>query len=269
MTRAGLYTFILVCLAFISAPAQADISALYETKATDEFERKLDFSMTVEVNADGDARLHVTGTSAYFLILNGEAYRIYRGIDGPFAEKLEDLEAAIANAGEAGGISLDLLGSFDFREVEETGEAVVGQWSGVGYASIEPKYEWDEELYGPEEEVEDTGPRTPELILSDSAELRPIGAAFGTLLKSEFGTLRAMSLIELFGGFGLYDEKVRELISQSTPIKLGSLELAEVSDVTIDPARFELPERVLTCAEIEAQTKPFDWAPAFDSQPQG
>ena len=54
-------------------PVSADISAIYEAQSDDEFEQALDFAMTIEVNDAGDARLHITGRTGYFLIRDGEA----------------------------------------------------------------------------------------------------------------------------------------------------------------------------------------------------
>lgn len=237
----------------VAMPANADVSALYEVGSDDEFERTLDFAMTIEVNAVGDARLHITGKSDYFLIRDGEVYSISRGIDGTYAEKLDDLEAVISNAGQAGGISLELLGQLPAIELVPRGTVKVGQWKGNGYAQR-----------GFDDEV-----GRPELVLSDEDSLRPIGTAFARFSQGRFGTLRALTLVNLFGVIGLYDPKVRELLSNGTPIRLNGLELSQVSSEDIDPTRFELPERVLTQDEIRQQNQPFDWAPAFDRQPKG
>lgn len=237
----------------IAMPASADVSALYEVQSDDEFERTLDLAMTIEVNASGDARLHITGKSDYFLIRNGEVYTVSRGIDGPYAEKLDDLEAVIANVGQAGGISLELLDQFPKIDLVDKGMVKVGKWKGQGYA----QREYDDEV------------GRPELVLSDDVGLDSIGKAFARLANGRFGTLRALTLTSLFGGFGFYDAKVRDLLNTGTPIRINALELSEVSSDAIDPARFELPERVLTQEEIRQQSQPFDWAPAFDRQPQG
>lgn len=243
-------------LAFISGviavPASADMSALYEVQSEDEFEQKLDMAMTIEINEAGDARLHISGKSDYFLIRDGEVYAISRGIDGPYAKKLNDLEAVIADAGQAGGISLDLVDQFTKIDLVEKGAVNVGKWKGRGYAER-----------GSNRKV---GP--VDLIISDDEYLSPIGSAFARLVKGRFGTLRALSLTNLFG-FGVYDPKVRELLASGTPLRLKGLELSEVSDAIVDPERFELPARVLSPDEIRRQHEPFEWAPTFDRQPRG
>lgn len=236
----------------LTVPASADTSALYEVQTEDEFEQKLDMAMTIEVNEAGDARLHISGKSDYFLIRGGEVYAVSRGIDGPYAEKLDDLEAVIANAGQAGGLSLELADQFPKVDLVEKGTVKVGQWKGRGYAER-----------GYDRKV---GPA--DLIISDDEYLRPIGKAFARLMQGRFGTLRALSLTSLFG-FGVFDPKVRELMASGTPIRLKALVLSEVSDATVDPERFELPSRVLNPEEIRRQNEPFEWAPAFDRQPKG
>lgn len=245
-----------VVLGVTAMPASADMSALYEFRADGEYEgsfdRALDFAMTIEVSDAGDARLHLTGRTGYFLIRDGEVYTVSRGIDGPYAERLDDLEAAIANAGQAGGISLELLDELPKIELVKKGTVNVAQWRGIGYA----RREYDE-----------IG-RT-ELVLTDDKRLEPIGRAFARLTEGRFGTLRALSLTNLFGGFGFYDPAVRDLLKTGTPIRINMLDLAKVSTEKIDPARFELPERVLTRDEIRMQNKPFDWSPAFNRQPAG
>ncbi|MEZ5692667.1 MAG: hypothetical protein R3D99_02210 [Altererythrobacter sp.] len=111
----------------IAMPARADVSALYEVAQSDEefddFEQAIDFAMTIEVNDAGNARIHLTGRSSYFLIRDDEVYSVRRGIDGPYAEKLDDLEAVIENAGETGGISLELLDQFPKIELVRKGKA--------------------------------------------------------------------------------------------------------------------------------------------------
>lgn len=237
----------------IAMPVSADISAIYEVQSDDEFDQTLDFAMTIEVNDVGDARLHLTGRSGYFLIRNGEAYQVSRGIDGPYAEKLDDLEAVIANAGQAGGISLELLEHLPKIELVDKGDVAVREWQGRGYAQL------DDEM----------GSGWPELVISEDKSLRLIGGAFSRLTSGRFGAMRMLTLSNLFGGFGFYDSQVRELIASGTPIRINMLELTKVSTDAVDPARFELPERVLTRDEIVAQHKPFEWAPAFDRQPTG
>ena len=233
-------------------PAHADISALYEVQSEDDFEQAIDFAMTIEVSESGDARLHITGRTGYFLIRKGEAYKISRGVDGPYAEKLDDLDAVIANAGQAGGISLELLDQLPPIELVDSGKIKVGSWEGSGFARRE---------YG------ELG--RPELVISQDASLKPIGEAFARLLDGRFGALRSLSLTNLFGGFGFYDPEVQKLLEAGTPIRLNSLDLTSLSQEDIEPARFELPARVLTREEISAQNTPFEWAPAFDRQPTG
>ena len=233
-------------------PAHADIAALYGVQSEDDFEQAMDFAMTIEVNGNGNARLHITGRTSYFLIRNGEVYKVSKGIDGPYAEKLSDLEAVIANAGQAGGISLELVDQFPSVELVDSGKTKVGSWEGSAFAQRE---------YG------ELG--RPELVISEDATLKPIGEAFAQFIDGRFGALRSLLLINLFGSFGLYDPEVLKLISSGTPIRLNSLELASLSQEEIDPARFELPARVLTREEITAMNKPFDWAPAFRRQPAG
>lgn len=168
-------------------------------------------------------------------------YRVSRGIDGPYAEKLEDLEAAIANAGQAGGISLELLDQLPRIELMDSGKVRVGSWEGRGFAQCE---------YG------ELG--RPELVISEDNTLKPVGEAFARFLDGRFGALRSLSLVNLFGSFGFYDPEVLKLLRSGTPIRLNSLELANLSQEEIDPARFELPARVLTREEITEQNKPFD-----------
>lgn len=244
--------FILALVTGVTAmPANADISVLYEVQSEDEFEQQIDMAMTIEVNDAGDARLHISGKSDYFLIRDGDVYSVSRGIDGPYAERLNDLETVIADAGQAGGISLDLLDQFPEVDLAEKGAVNVGQWKGRGYA---------------ERRYDEVGP--VQLIISNDEHLEPVGDAFARLLEGRFGTLRALTLSNLFG-FGLYDAKVRELLASGTPLQIGVLELSEVSNAIIDPERFELPARVLSPDEIRRQNEPFDWAPAFVRQPRG
>lgn len=237
----------------IAMPVSADISAIYEVQSDDEFEQALDFAMTIEVNDAGDARLHITGRTGYFLIRDGEAYKVSRGIDGPYAEKLDDLEAVIVHAGHAGGISLELLENFPRIELVDKGTVEVGQWQGRGYGQAEGEM----------------GSGWPQLVISQEESLRPIGGAFSRLSSGRFGAMRMLTLSNLFGGFGFYDPEVREVIAGGTPIRINMLELSAVSTDAVDPARFELPDRVLTREEISARDKPFEWAPAFDRQPTG
>lgn len=234
-------------------PASADISAIYEVQSDHEFAQTVDFAMTIEVNDNGDARLHLTGRSGYFLIRDGEAYQVSRGIDGPYAEKLDDLEAVIVNAGQAGGISLELLKQLPKIELADKGIVQVGEWQGRGYA----------------QDGDEMGSGWPELVISQDESLRLIGGAFSLLSSGRFGAMRMLTLNNLFGGFGFYDPKVRELIATGTPIRINMLELSETSTNEIDHTRFELPERVLTREEISIQHNPFQWAPAFDRQPTG
>lgn len=238
-------------------PARADVSALYEVAQSDEefddFEQAIDFAMTIEVNDAGNARIHLTGRSSYFLIRDDEVYSVRRGIDGPYAEKLDDLEAVIENAGETGGISLELLDQFPKIELVRKGKVRVGQWTGTGYAQRDF----------------DGAVGRPELVLSKDETLPEIGKAFARLADGRFGSIRTLSLVNLFGGFGLYDPEIRKLLQDGTPVRINMLELAEISNRPIDPARLELPARVLTREEIEQQNKPFEWAPAFDRQPKG
>lgn len=234
-------------------PAQADTSVLYEVQSDDDFEQAIDYAMTIEVNDAGDARLHLTGRTGYFLIRDGEVYSIERGIDGPYAERLDDLEAVIANAGQSGGISLEVLDQLPPLELVEKGKVKVGRYEGRGYA----QRDYDGEV------------GWPQLVVSQDESLHPVGKAFARLLEGRFGALRALSLTNLFGGLGLYDAGVRKLVAGGTPVRLNLLELTEVSSDPIDPTRFELPARVLTREEISRQAAPFDWSPAFDRQPKG
>lgn len=241
-----------ILLGVTAMPAQADISALYVTQMDEERGPVVDFGMTVEVNEAGDARVHVVGRSGYFLIRGGEVYSISRGIDGPYAERLDDLEAVIDNAAQAGGISLDLLEELPEFQPLKTGVVKVGKWKGQGYA----KREFDGEV------------GHTELVLSDDESLRPIGNTIARLIDGRFGMLRAITLTNLFGVLGLYDPEVRKLFGEGTPIRVNMLELSEVSLAPIDPARFELPARVLSRDDISAINRPFKWAPAFDRQPE-
>lgn len=234
-------------------PASADISAIYEVRSDDELERAIDFAMTIEVSDKGDARLHITGRTGYFLIRNDEVYAVHRGIEGPFAEKLDHLEAVIANAGQAGGISLELLDKLPKLDLVKSRTVNVGKWKGQGYAQRDP----------------DGEPGRMELVITEESSLRPVGKAFARLIEGRFGALRALTLTHLFGGFGFYDPKVREAFNAGTPIRINMLELSDISSDAIDPKRFELPERVLTEDEIRLQNKPFDWPPFFDRQPKG
>ncbi|MXP47654.1 hypothetical protein GRI43_09705 [Altererythrobacter luteolus] len=247
----------IICAATLGAtsvPASADISALYEVESyEDEIDRAVDFAMTIEVSDEGHARLHLSGRSSYFLIREGAVYAVARGIDGPYAERLDDLEAVIENAGQAGGISLEILAQLPEIELVKSGTVKVGTWKGQGYA----QRDYDDEI------------GRPELVVTEDGSLRPIGKAFAQLMEGRFGALRSLSLTGLFGGLGLYDQGVRDLLKGGTPIRIRHLELSEVSSQDIDPARFELPPRVLTRDEIRSQNEPFEWAPAFGRQPEG
>ena len=65
------------------------------------------------------------------------------------------------------------------------------------------------------------------------------------------------------------DDAIRSLASGGVPIRLKALVLSDLSNATVDPERFELPDRVLNREEIRRQNEPFEWAPAFDRQPKG
>ena len=237
-----------------AVPASADISALYEAGTyEDEIDRAVDFAITIEVSDEGHARLHLSGRSSYFLIRHGEIYTVTRGIDGPYAEKLDDLEAVIANAGQAGGISLEILDQLPKIDLVRSGTVKVGKWKGQGYA----RRDYDDEI------------GRAELVLTGDESLRPVGTTLAKLAQGRFGALRTLSLTGLFGGLGFYDQGVRELLKEGAPIRISHLELSEVSSEDIDPARFELPPRVLTRDEIRLQNEPFEWAPAFGRQPKG
>ena len=149
-----------------AGPASADISALYEAGTyEDEIDRAVDFAITIEVSDEGHARLHLSGRSSYFLIRHGEIYTVTRGIDGPYAEKLDDLEAVIANAGQAGGISLEILDQLPKIDLVRSGTVKVGKWKGQGYA----RRDYDDEI------------GRAELVLTGDESLRPIGTTLAKL----------------------------------------------------------------------------------------
>ncbi len=229
-----------------AAPAQADMSALY--KIPSDFENPTNFRMTVEVNDTGDARIHITGREIYLLVRDGSVHVVSRGIDGPYAERFADLDAALKARGEIAGISFQLFEDMGSNEITEVGERTIGEWKGQSY------------------QVEGYSLRSgdgPDLVISPDEKLAPIGAAIRQSFGSRYGIARTVSLAEVPLSIMLYGAEVAELFSTGTPTKLGLLELSTVSNDPIDPSRFELPERVLSQKEVEEYLRPFEPAPAF------
>lgn len=240
--------------ALTSQPAYADISALYSA-GTDDI--GLSYRMTVEVADSGAARLHVTGRTVYFLIVDGDVYTVERGVDGVFATRLSDLNWVVTENESVGGIRSDLI-----DELQETGLKNIGNRSvlgrdGIGFA--EPRYHDDD----------DDELLRPDLVISQDKELKPIGAAIAQALDGRYGVGRTMSLVGIIGSLALYVDETAALLKSGTPIKLGSLLLTKVSNEDIDNSRFELPERIITLEQLREMYRPFKWSPQFDWQPKG
>ncbi len=229
-----------------ASPALADISALYEFPSDNEYPS--DFRMTVEVNDSGDARIHVMGRGSYLLVKDGSVHVITRGIDGLYAETFADLDAALKSRGELGGISFEFFEEMGGSEITEVGKHTVGIWSGQGYKV---------------ENYSLGSGEGPDLAISPDERLAPIGKAIRQSFGSRYGIARTISLAAVPLSIKLFDTNVAEIFATGTPIKLGLLELATVSEEPIDQSRFELPKRVLSKEEIAKYLQPFEQAPAF------
>ncbi len=255
MTLRASVTGLITSFAILAAtPAQADISALYEIETLDEGETDFNFGMTVEVNDAGYGRIHVTGRSSYLLVREEEVFVIYRGIDGPYAERLSDLDSVLKANGEAAGISFELFEDVNDTEVENFGETTVGKWKGSGFSIDRFGYETE---------------KRPDLVMSRDPSLATLAPVFRTAFAGKYGIAKTISLAGAPLALYLMAPEVKAVFDKGTPIKFGMLELTTISDGPIDPGRFALPDRVLSREEIANYLKPFEWAPAFDRQPKG
>lgn len=240
--------------AIISKPAHADISAFYSA-GTDEL--GVNYRMSVEVSDDGSARIHVTGRSAYFLIIGNEVYLIDRGIDETYATRLSDLNKVVSENGTVAGLSPSVIDDAQQEGLEYLGNRTVLGRVGIGYA--EPKH------------YDDDGERSrhADLVISQDEGLKPIGKAIAQSIDGRYGAGRTMTLVGMIGPLMFYADETEALLKSGTPLKLGSLLLSKVAKGDIEDSRFELPKRVLTLEELREIYRPFEWPTEFEWQPKG
>jgi hypothetical protein len=230
---------ILLC-AFLSTLAQADTRAVYEQDADP---GKLVF----EIADNGDFRAGAPDGRQYRLVLGGEAYQVAE-LDGkPVAARLADIEAALrANANGVGrGImrSLSALAASTPQRLVHKGPIEINGWHGEVYNIRGAEWEFDRDgaIRDPE--------GAPYYVVSRDPALRQVGPA---LMAFTAGDLA-------FGRHLLAENAVRvlldtlgQLAARGTLIDSSEngLQLVQLEQVRIDPARLALPGPPLSPAAL-------------------
>ncbi len=187
-----------------AAPPPTDLTAIYVNDRGRE-------TMRIEVAADGDLRIS-DSVDRYWLWHDGQAYLVVSGPGGPIVERVADIAAARAEAGQPGPAARTLPGI----EMVESGRTVVNGRTGTIYAARGVK-------------VTD---QVTQPVLSDDPALAPIARAFarqGELMRIMPGP-EGDSGIDMSGFF-----------AKGALLRLGDATLQSVDPAPIPAARFAVP----------------------------
>jgi len=206
-------------LAFFAAaapPALADTTAVYGSP-------RPGFSMTVEINDNGDLRGEIAGQPHYFIKRAGELFLIEKTEAGRRVTRFTDLKTAMLEqmpkllprmpSGAADGLPrMDLV---------PRGEVVVNGRRGKAYFDTSG----EGELY-PE----------PVVVISDDPALAELGKALAA--QYAFSTLL---IGEWLGQVPAFISQTQRILESGAPLRFANMELKSVSAAPIDPDRFTLP----------------------------
>lgn len=232
---------ILLC-AFVSTLAHADTRAVYEQDAAPG-------RIVFEIADNGDFRAGAPNAAQYRMVLAGEGYQVAE-LDGkPVVARLRDIEAALqANANRVGsGImrSLSALVAATPQRLVHNGPIEINGWHGEVY-NIRGA-EWEFDRYGAVRDPEGA----PYYVLSRDPALRQVGPALTAFTAGELA----------FGRHLLAENAVRRLLDTLAELDArgalidsseNGLQLVQVEQVRVDPARLALPGQPLSLAALSA-----------------
>jgi hypothetical protein len=204
----------------LAGPAFADTAAVYEVPAAN-------FTMTIEIAANGDVRADIAGKpGVYVLTRGGQGYFVIQTSKGVLVDRVEDEGAAVKTVAEK------RLNPSVWAMARDAAPALaqMGNLLTKGDDIIIQGRKGSPYYF--------SGPRHPEtrpvIVISSDSELAPIGVAMA----------RQMAIadsIQFFGAHNPFNIQIQTIMSGGAPIEFAGAELTTVSHDTIPAARFELP----------------------------
>jgi hypothetical protein len=239
----------------LSAPAMADVTARYTGSG------KYGATMSIAVDAGGQVRAEAGPPNeprSRVVLIRREGVDYASGADaqGRFVARVDDMIAvaietirrAMPQAAREG-----LRDMVDIRlDIAEGGTETIAGRQGRVYritpippTEAQPAAAQESEAPGAQLTIQPV-----ELVISDDAELAPVGREFARLYDSA-----ATPMVEaVMGTPPAVTRQIRELLGRGTILRIGTdLRLRSVSTAEVADTAFALPGPVLTRAEVRAR----------------
>lgn len=235
-------------LALLPIPAQADISARYETVDEDAF---IDMEMTIEANDAGDVRIQMRGSSSYQLFHDGTVYSVSRTPHDLQVVRVADMMVLQQEAMARMGVDqemFDRMRDVPTSQFAAMGEETVGDRTGTAFGMVSD---------------EGAAPILSLLVISSDPQLAPIGQAIARIQTAALSNMGQFSII-----LSILNEPMSTLLEQGAPLRLMTIDLTDVSEQAIAPERFALPAEPLTLDQLRAGLTEFPPPPTLPTRIQ-
>lgn len=206
--------FLTLLLALAPSCALADMTATYGSPGSD-------FTMKVEIAANGDVRGDVVGRpDIYFITRGGQGYFIQADPSGPLVTRVDDMGAAMGEqmAKMAPGFR-DGVKQLTLNMVEKGEATVNGRKGAAYYLRLTP-----DGALSPQ----------PWAVISHDPALAPLGEAMARQFDMSMSMGSPMMPTETF-------DEVRAVLHTGTAISFGPAQLQAISLAPIPASEFELP----------------------------
>ncbi|HEV2865040.1 MAG TPA: hypothetical protein VGX37_00855 [Allosphingosinicella sp.] len=208
-----------------AAPAHADLTATYVA-----VNPEMDFTMKVEVAANGDLRADSDMPGVYLVKHGGSTYFVFPDQGGPAVIDLEDAVTLLEE--ELSRIDPDFCEGAaqagSALTLRPRGTVTVGGRIGEAYATA------------------GRPASRPDVVISRDPSLAPIGAAMAAQYRVSMTLMRQCpSAVPMF-------TQMQELLDSGAPLQIGPMRLDRIDTAAIDPARFLLPAAPATREEARA-----------------
>jgi len=222
----------LFCASLVAGAARADTTAVYKSE-------HFPVSMTVEIADNGNARVQMSHSATYGIVRDDIDYFVQAGSAGPIVDRATDL-MAVQRELMAAFMAQKKLPDFSkdapFFEVVPSGSILVNGRPGTAYALKTDKKDAPPHIF---------------MVISKDPALRQLGE----VMAKQFSKSLDM-MDDLLGGPPPMSVSVVHALQSGAPLRFSGMDLATVSNASIDPKRFELPVPPETIDQLRKRMQP-------------